>query len=345
MLDYSRKNLSRVARTLARSAPTTSVLAVMLLAMLGLGLGPIACASNGGSTASKSTDAPDMPEPGELAALGAQPRASASSEFWTHWGDAKAELSGYTGEVARYGELRSAKVALIYVTEPMDRRVWIKDDQADEDARINVLKLNHVAKFDTGIYPYSVMTSVFSPVDAWDRPRFQPAKISLTSQEWCGHVFHGVWPGPKRFLSQTHSYFSGEGDTQKIVETPADTLYEDALFIQLRELDGAFAGGKDWSGHLVPRLWERRKAHEQLTAVPATIERQDAELDGQAVTRFVLTYADKRAVYDIQKEHPRRILRWERSDGSHLRLEKTTRLPYWKLNQPGDRKHRDALGF
>jgi hypothetical protein len=315
--------------------------AALILASLAIG----ACAIDGGSTASKAQAASERLEPGNFANLEPKPEATASAEFWEHWGDGKAELSGYTGEISRYGELRSAEVALIYVTEPMDRRTWVKDDQVGDDKRVNVLKLNHTAKFDTGIYPYSVMTSVFAPVDDWARPRFHPTKLTLTSQEWCGHVFHGVWPGPERFLSEMHSYFAGEGDAKDVIETPADTLYEDGLFIQLRELDGPFAEGGDWSGHIVPRLWERRKAHDELSAVPAKIERQEARLDGEPVTRFVLTYADERAVYDIEKEHPRRILRWERSDGSHLRLEKTTRLPYWQLNQPGDQKHREALGL
>lgn len=312
---------------------------LLLAATLLLG----SCAPNASTTGSAANASPAGP--GDMAELPNVPKASASSSFWAHWGDGNAELSGYKGELSRYGELRKAKVALIYVTEPMDRNTWIKDDAARGKARVDVLKLNHTAKFDTGIYPYSVMTSVFSPVDDWGRARFQPTKLTLTSQEWCGNVFHGVWPGPTRFRSELHSYFAGEGDDTSVVDTPKQTLYEDALFIQLRELDGAFAGGGDWEGHLVPRLWERRKAHQPLEAVPATIKRTEATLDGEPVTRFTLTYADRQVVFDIEKEHPRRILRWERSDGSHLRLSETTRLPYWKLNAPGDQAYREQLGL
>lgn len=317
----------------------------------------LGCASDRGSTGDGAADSAERTQPAEVVDLPDEPQLTASSAFWDHWGDGKAELSRYSGQISRYGELRDAEVVLIYVTEPMDRSVWIKDDRADEDARVNVLKLNHVAKFQTGIYPYTVMTSVFSPVDDWGRPRFQPTKITLTAQEWCGHVFHGLWAGSEQFLSEMHSYFADEGDQRRTANTPPDTLYEDGMFIQLRELDDEFlagqADGAKWEGHIVPRLWQRRKAHDAIEAVPASIERSETTLEDEPVTRFELTYrreagneaGDQTVVYYVEKAHPRRILRWERSDGSYLELEKTTRLPYWELNEPGDERHRRQLGL
>src|SRR5690606_32484396 len=125
-------------------------------------------------------------------------------------------------------------------------------------------KLNAALRFQTGIYPYSVMTSVFAPVDAYYEHRFTPAKITMTAQEWCGHVFFGVWPGQDRFASRGMSYFASEGERDETVEAPAGALYEDALPIQLRELDGPFAGGRDWEGTLVPSIWGARQAHVPL---------------------------------------------------------------------------------
>src|SRR5688500_6763269 len=74
--------------------------------------------------------------------LPARPSACASRDFWAAWGDGRAELTGYAGRVSRYGELREAEVVLIYVTEPHDRRTWIKDDDVGRDHRVSVLKLN-----------------------------------------------------------------------------------------------------------------------------------------------------------------------------------------------------------
>lgn len=274
-------------------------------------------------------------------------RVPASAAFKKRWWDGKAELSGYKVTTMRYGEARAASVVLIYVTENMDRRSWIKDDRGDVPAKhkVPVLKLNRMLKFNTGIYPYSVMTSVFSPLDGQGRERFAPAKISLGSQEWCGHVHHAVHPKGARYHSRIQSYFSSEGDRAETVTTAAGTLYEDALLIQLRELDGPFNGGKDWSGQLVPTLWSVRKAHQPLRPVAATIRRSVGSRDGTPVTRFVVKRGSLTTTLDVEQAAPRRILGWRGSDGEQAALLKTTRLAYWKLNKPGGEVYLKQLGL
>jgi hypothetical protein len=272
---------------------------------------------------------------------------SASPAFWKTWGDGKAELSGYAIVTSRYGAPREGQVVLIYVTEPMDRRSWIKDDAGDVPAseRVNVLKLNHVLKFQAGIYPYSVMTSVFSPVDPGTAERFSPVKIVMSAQEWCGQVYQRVMPAASSLTNELRSYFHADGERNDTVKTPAGTLYEDALLMQLRELDGPFAGGKSWSGTIVPSLWSQRKAHAALAPVAATIKRDDAMRDGAAVTRFTLAYAKSTIVYDVEKASPHRVLGWKSSEGEEAKILKTTRLPYWQLNTPGDERYLKDLGF
>jgi len=275
----------------------------------------------------------------------AGPAATASPAFWKVWGDGKAELSGYAVTTTRYGAPREGRIVLIYVTEPMDRRNWIKDDAGDVpvEERVNVLKLNNVLKFQTGIYPYSVMTSVFAPVDALAAERFAPAKIAMSAQEWCGLVYQKVIPAPEAFASEVRSYFHAEGDRDATVKTPPGTLYEDALLIQLRELDGPFAGGKSWSGSIVPSLWSQRKSHAALGPVAATIKREEATRNGAPVTRFTLLYGSVATTYDVEKAAPRRVLSWKTEGGDEAKLLKTARLPYWQLNGPGDEKYLKEL--
>jgi hypothetical protein len=280
-------------------------------------------------------------------AVAAAPPPTASPAFWKTWGDGKAELSGYAVTASRYGAPREGRVVLIYVTEPMDRRNWIKDDLGDVPAseRVNVMKLNAVLKFQTGIYPYSVMTSVFAPVDGWAQERFAPAKIVMSAQEWCGLVYQRVLPAPLAFTNELRSYFHADGDRDTTVPVSPGTLYEDALLIQLRELDGPFAGGKNWSGSIVPSLWSHRKSHTALAPVSATIKREDATREGVPVTRFTLTYGAVATTYDVEKAAPRRILAWKSNAGDEGRLLKTARLPYWQLNGPGDEKYLRQLGL
>ncbi len=315
-----------------------SLLVAVLFALAG-------CKTDTGAQSDPNASSDGEPDPGEMAELPDEPRAGASSRFWNHWGDGKAELASYRGELARYGELRDASSVLVFVTEPHDRRTWVKDDAVDEAHRVEVMKLNRVAKFQTGIYPYTVMTSTFAPVADWGRRRFQPTKITLTAQEWCGHVFHGLWPGPDGFLFETRSYFPEQGDARERVEADGEVLYQDALPIQLRELDGEFNGGERWSGKLVPALWRGRKRHADPQPVEATIEREEARLEETPVTRFTLSYEKTEIVYDIARESPHRLLRWRHSDGSHLRLQESVRLPYWQLNEPGDESYRKKLGL
>jgi len=277
----------------------------------------------------------------------ATPMKTASPAFWKVWGDGKAELSGYAVTTSRYGAPREGRVVLIYVTEPMDRRTWIKDDAGDVPAgeRVNVLKLNVVLKFQAGIYPYAVMTSIFAPVDAWAAERFTPAKIAMSAQEWCGHVYEKITPAPEAFASEVRSYFHSEGDRDTTVETPAGALYEDALLIQFRELDGPFAGGRNWAGSIVPSLWSQRKGHTALGPVAATIRREDATREGAPVTRFTLAYGSVTTTYDVEKAQPKRVLAWKSTRGEEARILKTARLPYWQLNGPGDEKYLQQLGF
>jgi hypothetical protein len=294
-----------------------------------------------------------FPDLARVVALPDQPREGASSEFWEWWGDGRGELSGYRLTLPRYRQSREAELALIYVTEPHDRRSWIKDDDARGRNRVEVLKLNSNAFFLAGIYPYAVMTSVFAPVDRYRDEAFQPVRIVHSAQEWCGAYSHLVWPGADRFRSLRLSYFAGEDERVADVPVEPGTLYEDALLVQLREMDGPFAGGGEWEGWLVPALWRVRAGHGDPGPVRARITRAEAsrETTGDEgrgsvpVTRFTLEAGEYRRVLDVERDHPRRILGWTTSDGEEAELLASERLPYWQLNRLGDESWREALGL
>jgi hypothetical protein len=278
-----------------------------------------------------------------------RPSASASSEFWEWWGDGRGELSGYRMTLQRYGEPREAELALIYVTEPHDRRTWIKDDHVTAPDRVEVLKLNRNAAFLTGSYPYAVMTSVFAPVDRYRAEAFSPVRIVHQAQEWCGAYSHLMWPGRDRFRSLRLSYFAQHGERVREVEVPPGTLYEDALLVQLRELDGPFADGEDWEGMLVPELWRVRSGHGSADPVAATITRDEGvrEMPGEEVpvTRFTLESDGYWRVFEVERAAPRRILGWTTSTGEEAEILATERLAYWEMNGLGDETVREALGL
>src|SRR5688500_17809876 len=94
-------------------------------------------------------------------------RASAkvyeTGEFKTYWHAGKAEINSYELSQSRYGEKRDGRAVLIFVTEDFSKKNHVKFDHPEEAVlgKVNVLKLNFTKNFTTGIYPYSMMLSVF----------------------------------------------------------------------------------------------------------------------------------------------------------------------------------------
>ena len=117
-------------------------------------------------------------------AEGALPERNLSEEFKSYWFNGEAEITSYKLDQSRYGEPREGTAVLIYVTEEFLPEAQVKAN-AKSDKTIPILKLNTTKKFNTGIYPYSIMQSTFYPLSL----KFPSLKISTSIQEWCGHVY------------------------------------------------------------------------------------------------------------------------------------------------------------
>ena len=129
-----------------------------------------------------------------------------SKEFKDYWYAGNAEITSYEIKQARYGELREGTAVTIFVTEDFLPGAQVKANNPSKE-NIPVLKLNSTKKFLTGIYPYSIMTSTFSPVNSEEHA----LKVSNSVQEWCGHVYAQL-NNKKQFEVTAHSYFEGEAD-------------------------------------------------------------------------------------------------------------------------------------
>src|SRR5215210_8830124 len=152
-------------------------------------------------------------------------------EFRAYWNKGKGEITGYKLTQSRYGELHEGDAVLLFVTEPFSRSKQVKLDDwehAGSDS-VNVLKLNFSKKFLTGIYPYSLMLSTFTPIDSAESPR--TLKTSMTGQEWCGHVFTQLNLHDDQYDCAGFSYFASEGDTRQ--QLPAVFL-EDEVWSRIR---------------------------------------------------------------------------------------------------------------
>ncbi|MEL6484568.1 MAG: septum formation inhibitor Maf, partial [Bacteroidota bacterium] len=131
------------------------------------------------------------------------PKKPLSEDFKKYWYSGEAELTSYTLQQARYGELRDGEAVLIFVTEPFLPDVQVKAD-GSSPTNVPVLKLNATKNYLTGIYPYSIMSSTFYPV----HDNQHALKTSLSIQEWCGHIYSQL-NNREQFEFTSHSYFEG----------------------------------------------------------------------------------------------------------------------------------------
>jgi hypothetical protein len=276
---------------------------------------------------------------------------ASAQDFWAHWGDGKAELNGYSLKQPRYGALRSGTAVLVFVTEDFSETLRVKAEPGRHPAAdvFPVLKLNAVRDFATGIYDYNVMTSTFLRV----APGWPLAKLSFSSQEWCGHVWHQVVPRGGRLGGVLHSYFDGEADGSEDLDAPTDGVVEDALPVLLRGWNGTFLKpGESRSVAFLPSLLSARLSHRRLAWTRARIERAPttrplAVPAGRfEVSSYRVETQDGRVLsFDVEARPPYRLVRQAGPDGEELTLRGTARLPYWKLNGPGGERYLKDLGL
>ncbi len=296
-----------------------------------------ACASDAPS--SRSAGAGRPPTDGEPA----RPVVDADT-FAAYWYGGLAELTAYRLTQARYGALREGTATLIYVTEPFSSRRHVKVDdvrRAGDDA-VTTLKVNATREFVTGIYPYSMMTSVFTPVaDA------RALKVTTSSQEWCGHTFTQINRGSRGWRLRAFSYFEAEADRSLALP---DVWLEDEVWTTLRLDPESLPVGQV---PMLPGTIYQRLSHTDFEPQSATATMAQDSSDA-ALRVYSIEYPELRRTLRIsfRATFPHQVEGWEETypDGGQLlttRAEATgrQRLAYWELNRPGDESWRDSLGI
>jgi hypothetical protein len=263
-------------------------------------------------------------------------------EFKNYWYAGKAEVSSYTLDQARYGENRSGKAMLIFVTEDFSKKKQVKLDEPGKAGKdkISVLKMNFTKNFVTGIYPYSMMLSVFTPVS---RNQFPGSlKVTMSSQEWCGHVFSQMNLAAKKYSVESYSYFEQEGDSKFSLDK---TVLEDELWNLIRLDPENLPAGKF---KLIPGLFYTRLKHSDLKVLDVTGSISDEGSD----MKYTITYPDRQLSIRYQKKFPHQIMGWEEEfeewgKPAHTKatLDKTLVIDYWRKNKNENLFLRDSLGL
>jgi len=294
---------------------------------------------------------------GAAAGAGSDPRL-----FESHWQDGRAEMDGYRYRVVRYGEDRTGQAVMVFVTEPWSASQHVKSDHPERDpaGTFEALKLNFIRDFQTGIYDYNTMVSVYT------RSRdFSLDKVVLSAMEWCGSVYEEMIVDPGRITDRLSSYFQGESGDRTLPRKDGG-VEEDQLFILLRGLRGGalLAPGASRRVPFLPSPFYGRLGHRASGWGEATIERQRApETASVPAGRFLCDVYrvrpdDGRAGrIDVEREYPHRIIRWSwtppaRAAGPMGRdgcdsgeLLGSKRLAYWELHGNGDERYLKELGL
>ena len=296
-----------------------------------------ACENGAPDRPASSSEAPlGLPTPSEF--------AKAHPDFKTYWYQGKAELTRYVLSQARYGDLHGGEAVLIFVTEDFLPKVQVKHERGDAPDALPVLKLNAYRRFYTGIYPYTIMTSTFTPVVP---PRAPVLKVSTTVQEWCGQAYTQLNRRGGKLQAVVHSYFQGEADQNL---TLPDATLEDGMWSRIRIDPESIRLGRQ---EIVPALEYIRLHHKALRAYPANVERKSnvsTELFDHPVEALIVDFpplARKVSIY-FDSAFPRVIYGWVETNGPHKTTAVRARAildDYWNHNGSDDAEYRAALGL
>ncbi|QNJ98589.1 septum formation inhibitor Maf [Constantimarinum furrinae] len=264
-----------------------------------------------------------------------------TEEFKSYWYNGTAELTSYSLVQERYGELREGTSVNIFVTEDFLRDEQVKANNASEET-ISVLKLNNTKNFITGIYPYSVMTSTFSPITN----QGHALKVSHSVQEWCGQVYMQL-NNRDDFEITTHSYFAGEADMEVSLQ---QSWLENELWNLIRIDPNELPTGDI---HILPSFEYMRFHHKKPEIHTAFASLKQ----GDSLSIYSVNYPElqRQITWYFNSTFPYEIEQWEETnagrenDTSRLKTTavklKRMRSAYWRQNNKKDEILRDSLAL
>ena len=268
------------------------------------------------------------------------------------WYQGKAEVSRYELQQNRYRDVHPGEHIMIFVTEDFLTDKQVKNDNYTSSNSTPILKNNQLRKFTTGLYDYSIMTSVFTPTEVGEMPYTE--KLTTSAQDWCGHAFMQVNKKDKEgYEMHLYSYFENEADQVKVVP---DAPLEDELFNRIRMNPDALPTGKV---QLYPSTVFARLSHQAFVPVLAEASLTPytgSDVQGTNLSVYKVYYPSFKRSLEIvfEKQAPHRIEGWVESTPSMFdgktrqtiaRRTSTEWVDYWSKNSLEDRSLRDKMGI
>lgn len=268
-----------------------------------------------------------------------------------YWYQGEAEISRYELLQNRYEDLHPGEAIAIFVTEDFLTDLQVKNDHYRNPNSIPILKSNLIRKFPTGLYEYSIMTSVFTPVNSPDWPA--TLKVTTSSQEWCGQTYTQLNYRKNAYQMRLHSYFESEADQEKKI---GRAILEDELFNRIRINPDALPTGdfQIFPSTVVARLLHLEMAPRQAIATLSDYDGQ--EFPGEGLRVYRLEYPELKRTLEIVFESaaPYRIAGWKDTYPSSFdqqlrttvaRRTHTIKNAYWTKNSLEDMALREELGM
>lgn len=277
--------------------------------------------------------------------------ASPPVSFGDQWYQGKAEITSYTLKQARYGEIHEGQAVMIFVTEDFSKSKQVKLDnpqQAGDDA-VKVMKLNATRNFTTGVYPYSTMMSVFTPLERQNGSH--PLKVTMSAQEWCGQAFIQMNLNDDQYNVQQFSYFESDGDKSIDIEA---AILEDEIWTTIRLNPSDLPTG---SIRMIPGTLYQRFSHAPMHIRDATATLSPDPANNSLMV-YTIEYPDIERKLEITytAAFPHEIESWQESGKSGFGRraqtltttavrKKRMMLDYWTRNSVADVKLRSDLGL
>ena len=259
-------------------------------------------------------------------------------DFNAYWYKGKAEITSYKLSQVRYGELYEGTAVNIFVTEDFLPEKQVKADYKNEK-NVPILKLNSTKKFTTGIYPYSLMTSTFTPIDL----NKETIKVSFSAQEWCGNTFVQL-NNRTNYEIQFFSYFESNNDKKiSLKKNKLENEFWNILRVNPYQI-------KKGRYKIVPSFEFLALNHQKIAAYEA----ETNLIEKGNFINFSIYYPtlDRKISIKLTKDFPYTIESWEEtfsSRGKKLITKatkiKTIQSAYWSKNGVANVSERKELGL
>ena len=255
-------------------------------------------------------------------------------DFWF----SGAEINRYELTQSRYGDEHPGHAEFIFVTEPFLTDTQVKHEFGTGQST-DVLKLNALRTFNTGLYSYRTMTSTFRPIELDQFPH--ALKTNTSVQDWCGQAFQQINRSEDGWRGELRSYFQHESDRN--FKLPEAWL-EDELWLLVRLDPVRLPQG---TFRCVPGALYTRFAHKPIEAVDAigSLKQKNKE------RIYSVTYPslDRTLTIHFKEAFPHIITQWSEADAggttTAILKDRIMHSEYWSKNKPKHAIERKRLGL